>query len=107
MIRKQFQSFAVLLLGLAVITTYSLFRSKPHYELRTLSTPKGWGYQISRDGKTVIDQPTVPGQTGQRGFGSERLARRVGERVVFKLRQGQFPPTLSPEELSELGVPVN
>lgn len=105
--RRQIQSFSILLLGLAIITAYSLFRSKPSYELQTFATPTGWGYQVVMNGKTVIDQPTVPGQTGQKGFTSEELARRVGERVVAKLRLGQFPPTLSPSELSQLGVPIH
>ncbi|GAB3340977.1 hypothetical protein GCM10027299_54850 [Larkinella ripae] len=104
--RNQFQSLAILLLGLAVVTAYSRFRSKPQYKLQTMTTPAGWGYQMVLNGKTVIDQPTVPGQAGQHGFVSEALARRVGERVVAKLRLGQFPPTLSPTELTQLGIPI-
>ncbi|WP_460636686.1 DUF4907 domain-containing protein [Larkinella harenae] len=104
--RRQIQSFSILLLGLAAVTAYSLFRSKPSYELQTIATPTGWGYQVVLDGKTVIHQPAVPGQAGQRGFPREDLARRVGERVVAKLRLGQFPPTLSSSELSQLGVPI-
>jgi hypothetical protein len=104
--RKQFRSFAILLIGLAMVTVYSLFLRKPDYELQTITTPKGWGYQIIHNGKTVIDQPTVPGLPGQRGFATEELARRVGDRVVSKLRQGQFPPTLTPPELNQLGVSV-
>ncbi|MFC5411994.1 DUF4907 domain-containing protein [Larkinella bovis] len=104
--RRPLQSFALLLLGLTAITVYSLFRPKPQYELRTLNSPTGWGYRIVLNGKPVIDQPTVPGQSGQRGFVSEALARRVGERVVSKLKLGQFPPTLTPAELNQLGVPI-
>lgn len=105
--RKQVKMLAILLIGLAAITGYSLYRPKTQYELLTMATPAGWGYQVVLDGKTVIDQPTVPGLTGQRGFASELLARRVGERVVSKLRRGQFPPTLTPSELGQLGVSVH
>lgn len=103
---NQFRSFTTLLVGLVLITIYSLFFRKPDYELRTIITPNGWGYQIVHNGKTVINQPTVPGMPGQHGFANEDLARKVGERVVSKLRQGQFPPTLNPSELSQLGVAV-
>ncbi len=103
---KKIQSLAILLIGLAIVTTYSLFRQKSQYELQTTRTPTGWGYQVMLNGKTVIDQPTVPGLPGQRGFASEDLARKVGECVVSKLHQGQFPPTLTPPELSQLGVSV-
>ncbi|WP_185731465.1 DUF4907 domain-containing protein [Larkinella rosea] len=102
----QFRSLTTLLVGLALITVYSLFFRKPDYELQTRATGNGWGYQIVHNGKTVIDQPTVPGQPGQHGFPTEMLARKVGERVVSKLRQGQFPPTLNPSELSQLGITV-
>ncbi|MFD1140606.1 DUF4907 domain-containing protein [Larkinella insperata] len=105
--RKQVQSLTILLIGLAVITVYSPYHPRPQYELQTVTTPAGWGYQIVSDGKTVIDQPTVPGRAGQRGFSSEQLARRVGECVVSKLRRGQFPPTLTPSELAQLGVLVH
>jgi hypothetical protein len=103
---KKIQSVTILLIGLSIVTTYSLFRQKSQYELQTTPTPTGWGYQVILNGKTVIDQPTVPGLPGQRGFASEALARKVGERVVSKLRRGQFPPTLTPPELSQLGVSV-
>ncbi|GAB3891487.1 hypothetical protein GCM10028803_03350 [Larkinella knui] len=104
--RKPYQSLAVLLIGLALVTTYSLFRQKPGYELAIIHTPNGWGYQIVHNGTTVIDQPTVPGLAGKHGFETEELARKVGERVVSKLRRGEFPPTLTAPELSQLGVPV-
>ncbi|MGA0560738.1 DUF4907 domain-containing protein [Larkinella sp. VNQ87] len=104
--RKHLQSAVVLLLGLAIITAYYFLRPKPNYELQTVATPTGWGYQVMLDGEPVIDQPTIPGQAGHRSFVSEEQARRVGQRVMSKLRLGQFPPTLTPRELAELGVPI-
>lgn len=72
----------------------------PQYAVRVLSTPQGWGYEISRDGQPVIYQPYRPGVTGRQGFSTKAQAQRVGERVVDKLRHGQFPPTLQPGELN-------
>jgi hypothetical protein len=82
-------------LGLVVWTV----QRQPRYELNLFQTPAGWGYQISRSGVPVIYQPTRPGMAGHQGFDDESQARRVGERVLNKVRRGQFPPTLQPEEL--------
>ena len=92
---------AVLLTVVLAMGLYAWLRREPSpdYSVRMLSSPRGWGYEISRDGQPVIYQPYRPGVAGQQGFSSEAQAQRVGERVVNKLRHGQFPPTLEPGEL--------
>ncbi|AQG80411.1 hypothetical protein AWR27_14415 [Spirosoma montaniterrae] len=67
-------------------------------------TNAGWGYNVQRSRQIVIHQPVVPGQSGGAAFGSEAQARRVGECVAEKLREGQFPPTLTQSELQALGI---
>lgn len=91
-------------LALAVWTTVlgvliGLRQSGPAYSVRPFASPTGWGYDILRGDAPLIHQPTRPGVAGQRGFADEAQARRVGERVLTKLRQGQFPPTLRPDEV--------
>jgi len=106
--RRILRPLVILFIGLAVVTIgYRLYRQQARYQLQVLSTPSGWGYQVFDNGQSLIYQPTVPGVPGNRGFENEELARRVGERIITKLRQGQFPPTITPEELSQLGVPVH
>ena len=70
------------------------------YQVRAFSTAAGWGYEVSQDGNALIYQPYKPGVAGKQGFTSEAQAQRVGQRVVSKLRQGQFPPTLRSDELN-------
>jgi hypothetical protein len=95
----------LVLIGLAIITAYCQYRqhqqhSLPHYQLRTFATSVGWGYAVVTNGTTLIYQPTVPGRAGSAGFSS----RKQAERVIQKLRSGQDLPTLTPNELRELGV---
>lgn len=91
--------FVLLMWAVALGLTYWTVQRQPRYDLSIFKTPAGWGYQISRGGVPLIHQPTKPGVAGNRGFDDESHARRVGERVLNKVRQGQFPPTLRPEEL--------
>ena len=105
--RRILRPLVILLVGLAVVTIgYRYVSHQNRYQLQVFSSPTGWGYAVVNNGKTLIYQPTVPGQAGNKGFANEALARRVGERIITKLRQGQFPPTITPEELTQLGVPV-
>lgn len=101
---RRWGRIAVLWLAvLALAGFYWVYQRKPaepHYDVRTFRTPAGWGYEIRRDNQPVIYQPYKPAAAGNQGFESEAQARRVGGRVVDKLRRGQFPPALRPDELN-------
>ncbi|WP_051041010.1 DUF4907 domain-containing protein [Fibrisoma limi] len=90
-----------LVLGLwaVLLSAYWLFGRHPRYALRVFQTEAGWVYEIRQGAKPLIYQPVVPGLSGQQRFTDEAHARRVGERVLSKLQQGEFPPTLRPEEV--------
>ena len=79
---------------------------QPQYRVNVFATPGGWGYDILKNNQPFIHQPTVPGQPGQAGFVNQEQARRVGERVVEKIEQTQAMPTLSTDELRQLGVTI-
>ncbi len=100
------QGLVLVLLGLAIITVYLLYKRQDRYELEVFQSKTGWGYSVLMNGSEVINQPTIPGGVGNRGFVNEQQAQRVGKRVVEKLRQGQIPPTVTPAELHQLGVDV-
>ncbi|MBD2703037.1 DUF4907 domain-containing protein [Spirosoma sp. BT702] len=95
-----------LLTILAILTAFFLYQRQPQYEVRVIQMPEGWGYDILNRGTLIIHQPTVPGQSGKDGFASEEQARRVGERVVEKIQQTQAMPTLTNDELRQLGVQI-
>lgn len=88
------------------MTAYLFFPRKPHYQVQAFATSSGWGYDILTYGKPLIHQPTIPGQPGMVGFTSKEQAQRVGERVVEKLQKEQAMPTLTHDELRQLGVRI-
>ncbi|GAB3957289.1 hypothetical protein GCM10028805_49580 [Spirosoma harenae] len=95
------------LIGLAFLTVYQFYyQQQPHYQLQIIKTAGGWGYDILNKDKLVIHQPTIPGQPGIVGFASQEQARRVGERAIEKLKQTKALPTLTNEELRQLGVKI-
>ncbi len=80
------------------------YQPKPRYETAVFKTKTGWGYEIRKNQKAVIHQPVIPGIAGNRSFTTQQQARIVGEAVTEKMRQGQFPPALTRQELAQLGV---
>ena len=63
-----------------------------------------WGYSILNEQKVIIVQPNKPGLPGNEGFKTKEHAQKVAEFVISKIRAGQMPPTVTVEELRELGV---
>ncbi|GAB4035932.1 DUF4907 domain-containing protein [Spirosoma jeollabukense] len=96
----------LILIALAGLTGYQVYRRQNPYQVQAFSTPAGWGYDILTNGKLFIHQPTIPGQSGMVGFSSQEQAQRVGERVVEKIQQTKALPTLTNEELRQLGVKI-
>lgn len=70
----------------------------------TYQTENGFGYKIFIDGNLYVDQPTIPAVSGNRGFESITDAEQVANLAIRKIRQGIIPPTISIEELQNLGV---
>lgn len=96
----------LVLLVLAILTAYIIYQRQNPYTVEVFSTPGGWGYAILNHGKPFIHQPTIPGQPGIVGFSSAAQAQRVGERVVEKIQQDKALPTLTNDELRQLGVKI-
>jgi hypothetical protein len=70
----------------------------------TFSPDIGWGYQILNNGAIYINQPHMPAVEGIQGFSDESKAIKTAELMIYKLKNGVFPPTISIEELDSLGV---
>lgn len=64
----------------------------------------GWGYDIYLDDALKIHQPHIPVIQGIQGFKNAYDAELVAKKVIEKLENGIMPPTLSEQELNELGV---
>jgi len=74
------------------------------FEIATIQGANGWAYQIRKNGKLVIDQPTIPGRPGTAGFQTQQDAQRVAELVKSKLQAKVFPPTVSEDDLKNLNI---
>lgn len=96
----------LVLLVLAVLTVRFIYQRQNPYTVEVFATTGGWGYSIVTNGKLLIHQPTIPGQPGIVGFASKDEAKRVGERVVEKIQKDKALPTLTNDELRQLGVKI-
>ena len=63
-----------------------------------------FGYDIYVYDAILIHQPSRPGVSGNLGFTTEEDALKVAELVIIKMRNNEMPPTVTMQELQELGV---
>jgi hypothetical protein len=84
--------------------TQSKSSNSHQFEITTLQSASGWGYQIRQNGKLLLDQPNIPGRPGNTGFQSQADAQRVAELVKTKLQAKVFPPTVSEDDLKNLNI---
>ncbi len=63
-----------------------------------------FGYDILMDGKLLIHQPSIPGLPGVEGFITKEWAQKVAEFVRKKIRNNEMPPTVTIEDLNNMGV---
>ncbi len=63
-----------------------------------------WGYQLFDNGTMVINQTSIPAVQGTLGFETREKAEKVASFVLDKVNRGEFPPTVSREELESLNV---
>lgn len=93
-------------------STTSSRAAKPVLSIRIFSNDtlknngdiKGFGYDIYRNGTLFIHQPTVPALAGNKGFSSVAGAQKTGSLVMYKIRKGLLPPSVSKQEVDSLGV---
>jgi len=63
-----------------------------------------WAYDILIDGNIYVHQPNIPAIGGNKGFETEQDAQKTAELVVNKIRNNILPPSITPEELKNLGI---
>lgn len=73
-------------------------------EIKTFQTGIEWGYDILIDENIYVHQPTIPAIGGNKGFKTEQDAQKTAELVVNKIRNNILPPSITPEELKNLGI---
>lgn len=68
------------------------------------SVNKTFGYEILLDGRTFVLQPNIPALPGHEGFNTKEKAQKVADFVVKKIRNNEMPPTVTIEDLNNMGV---
>ena len=61
-------------------------------------------YDIYASGRLMIHQNSIPGLPGNQGFKTKAAAEKVAQLVINKIKKGEMPPTVTLEEMKELGV---
>ena len=68
------------------------------------SANKTFGYDILLYGRPLVHQSNIPGLPGNEGFTTKERAQTVAEFVVKKIRNNEMPPTVTIEDLNNMGV---
>jgi len=72
---------------------------------RIIDAPgKTYGYDICADGRLMIHQSSVPALPGNEGFKTKAAAEKVAKKVIEKIGKGESPPTVSIDEMKQLGA---
>jgi hypothetical protein len=61
-----------------------------------------WGYDIYSNKKLIIHQPIIPGIQILHGFKTKNQAEKAALIVINKMKNGEFPPTISIQEINAL-----
>lgn len=61
-------------------------------------------YDVYAGGRLMIQQTSVPGLPGNEGFKTKEDAVKVAEMVMYKIRKGEMPPTVSIDEMKNIGI---
>jgi hypothetical protein len=65
---------------------------------------KTFGYDILLYKRPLVHQPNIPGLPGNEGFTTKERAQQVAEFVVTKIKKNEMPPTVSIDDLNNMGV---
>jgi hypothetical protein len=70
----------------------------------TRNADNEYGYDIYVEKKLFIHQPTIPAIPGNSCFATKLAAEKVARKVVEKMQHGESLPTISVDELKQLGA---
>jgi len=75
------------------------------YVIKIIRSADGkYGYDIYIAKKLFIHQPAIPAMPGNSGFTTKDAAEKVAKKVVEKMQKGESFPTITIEEMKQLGV---
>ena len=68
------------------------------------SIQQNFGYEIFKSGHLYIRQASIPAITGNIFFADSIQANKVADLVLYKLKMGILPPSVSIQELDSLKI---
>ena len=78
---------------------------KSKYSYRVFHTPEtGWGYQVFRGSKIIINQAHVPAVPGVKGFETRQQAEIAVKYIMEFVEAGNERPSVNPEDLDSIGA---
>jgi len=72
-------------------------------DIKITKQKTGYGYQIIKRGKSLIDQPFIPAIQGEQPFKDSMQARKTAELVIHKIGSSSFP-RISVNELDSMKI---
>ena len=63
-----------------------------------------YGYEIRANNRLLINQPTIPGMPGIKGFENKSDAEKVARLVIKKLQKGILPPIVTKKDLDSMKI---
>ncbi len=78
--------------------------SKAEIKTEVVEIDSGFGAVIWVDGKRYINLYTIPHVDGYKHFPDQKKAQQAADMVVAKMRKNIIPPSLSKEEVKEMGL---
>lgn len=65
-----------------------------------------YGYMIFINGDLVVEQSSIPGLPGNKGFERPEDAGKVADLVMDKILKNEMPPSVTADEMKKLGIKV-
>jgi hypothetical protein len=96
------KTFSKLLL-LSALSMIACQKKGSQLEIQITKQKAGYGYQIIKGKKTLIDQPFIPAIQGEQAFKDSIQARKTAELVIHKIGNSSFP-RISLDELDSMKI---
>ncbi|WP_312900405.1 DUF4907 domain-containing protein [Chryseobacterium taichungense] len=87
----------------SIILFVSCEKKNNTFDVKVTRQKSGYGYQILKERKIVINQPFIPAVQGEKAFKNEADAKKTALLVVKKIVKNSFP-RISIHELDSMKI---
>jgi len=85
------------------ILLISCQKNNSKYDIKIIKQSSGYGYQILKKHKILINQPFIPAIQGEKTFKNETDAKKTADLVVSKIDK-YYLPKISVHELDSMKI---